>query len=128
VKKAQPAQTALGCAVLIALGIGGCYLMLRSDQSPEAQRARALTDARAIVTVLCEREMNSRLRAPGTADYPFGLAANVQPLGDDRYRLLSYVDAQNAFGGQVRTSFICVVEGAGDELRNYKVTEFTISP
>ena len=69
--------------------------------------------------------MSSRLRAPGSADYPFGHVTNVQVLGDDRYRLSSYVDAQNVFGGEVRTTFVCVVEGSGEDFGGYAVTSFT---
>ncbi len=72
--------------------------------------------------------MTSQLRAPGTADYPFGHVANVEDLGNDRYRLRSYVDAENAFGGEVRTNFVCVVEvsGSGEDASDYRIVEFDV--
>ena len=44
----------------------------------------------------------------------------MQELGDDTYRLRSYVDAENAFGGEVRTNFVCTVTGT-------RVTEFVVA-
>ena len=70
--------------------------------------------------------MTSRLRAPGSADYPFGHVTSVETLGNNRYRLASYVDAENAFGGDVRTTFVCVVEGSGDDDSGYTITAFDV--
>ena len=103
----------------------------RQDQQGQAQaenlreRQERADSARASTVVVCESEMSTRLRAPGTADYPFGHAGNVEALGNDRYRLRSYVDAENAFGGEVRTTFVCVVEGIGRDLSSYRLVEFT---
>ena len=115
----------IGCAAIFVLMFAGCWVLLTPDDSPEAQQERADDNARAWVAVLCENEMSSRLRAPGSADYPFGHVTNVQVLGDNTYRLASHVDAENAFGGEVRTNFICVVEGSGDDVGGYAITEFT---
>ena len=116
---------AIGCATIVVLMFAGCWWILTPDDSPEAQQELAEITAKSIVTVMCESEMSSRLRAPGSADYPFAHATNVEVRGNDRYRLSSYVDAQNAFGGEVRTNFICVVEGSGDDASGYSVVDFT---
>ena len=70
--------------------------------------------------------MTQRIRAPGTADFPFGHVAIVQRGAYGRYTLCSYVDAENAFGGEVRTNFVCVVEGSGEEISGYGVSPFTV--
>lgn len=116
---------ALGCGVVFLLMFGACWYALTPDNSPEAQAERALSTARVMTTTACERAMTAQLRAPGTADYPFGHVATVQAMGENRYRLSSYVDAQNALGGEVRTPFVCVVEGTGDDLDNYRVVTLT---
>lgn len=126
VKEQKTQHTAIGCVVGLLALAGACWWISTPDHSPEAQRQRAERAVPAIVAVLCEMEMNRRLRAPGTADYPFGHGANVERTAAGRYRLRSYVDAQNAFGGQVRTNFVCVVEGSGEEASGYKVTEFSV--
>lgn len=128
-QKAPPQKVALGCAVMLIIMLGACWWILTPDNSPEAQQRRAeaaresaLSRTRAIVATLCESEMTSRLRAPGTADYPFGHVTEVVESASGRYLLRSYVDSENAFGGQVRTNFICEVEGAGEDLDGYTVT------
>ena len=103
---------------------------LREREQAQAENLRERQEradsARGGTVVVCENRMTSQLRAPGTADYPFGHVANVQDLGNDRYRLRSYVDAENAFGGEVRTNFVCVVEvsGSGEDVSNYRIVEF----
>ena len=42
-------------------------------------------------------------------------------LSNNRYRLVSYVDAQNTFGGEVRSNFVCIVEGSGENAGGYAV-------
>ena len=68
--------------------------------------------------------MEQRLRAPGTADFPFGHLA--EHTGANRFRLRSYVDAENAFGGEVRTGFLCLVEGTGEDSGSYSVVDFQV--
>ena len=121
-KKAPANQRAgLGCAIVFLALFGACWYILTPDDSPEATAARALSNARAITATICQIQMESRLRSPGTADFPFGHASNVEAVGDNRYRLRSYVDSQNAFGATVRTNFDCVVTGTGNDLGNYRL-------
>lgn len=119
-------KAGMGCAVILMLMMGGCVVLMMLPESEEKKRERELTDARVSTAVLCENEMSRRLRSPGTADYPFGHVTTVTAVGANRYRLVSYVDAQNGFGAQVRSRFGCVVEGSGDQLGGYKVVEFAV--
>lgn len=66
-----------------------------------------------------------RLKSPASAEFPFGGARDVQPLGDNRYAVKSYVDSQNAFGATVRTHFYGVIKqtSAGWELESLIVEE-----
>jgi len=104
----------------------GLLLVVACVDSPEAQARRAESEARVATVVLCEDTMTSKLRAPATADYPFGHVATVRTMSPGRYGLASYVDAQNGFGAQVRTRFICEVEGIGDQLSGYRVVAFRV--
>jgi len=104
---------------------GGCWWILTPDNSPEAQRKRAEDGAIVTVTVLCEQAVKQRLRAPATADFPFGNATNTEALGGNRYRLRSYVDAQNGFGAKLRNNFVCIAEGSGDNPAGYKIVELS---
>jgi len=90
--------------------------MFQPDNSPEATQSRAESNARAIVATVCELEVERRLRSPASADFSFGQVTTVQILGNNRYRLSSYVDAQNGFGANIRSDFVCVVEGSGPDI------------
>ncbi len=52
---------------------------------------------------VCHQEVSDQLRAPATAD--FG-GETVTHTGD-RYTVVGYVDAQNGFGAQIRTDWVC---------------------
>ena len=49
--------------------------------------------------------VKQHLTSPRTADFPFGGYRDGTYLGNDRYRVASYVDSQNALGATVRTHF-----------------------
>lgn len=60
---------------------------------------------------MCEDEVKSKLKAPGTAKFQSlweGRYDNVVNAGQ-RYFFKSYVDAQNSFGATIRTRFECSV-------------------
>ncbi len=49
--------------------------------------------------------VEQRLTNPRSAKFPFGGHRLVVALGEDRYRVRSYVEATNSFGATVRTNF-----------------------
>ncbi len=58
--------------------------------------------------------IESRLKCPRTAKWPWISYKKVTVhLGNGRYQISSYLDAQNSFGALVRTHFICVVQHTG---------------
>lgn len=57
--------------------------------------------------VACQHFVRARLRAPSTADFPWYNGQGTVSGGT--YTVKSYVDAQNAFGAKVRTTFTCAV-------------------
>jgi len=59
--------------------------------------------------------VEKRLKSPGSAEFRFGGYRDVQPLGDGRYKVVSYVDAQNGFGVSLRTPFEGVIKHVGVE-------------
>ena len=61
--------------------------------------------------------VQARLASPSSAEFP-GIfeMPKVQTLGNNRYRLRSWVDSQNTFGALLRASFVAVVrEGENDK-------------
>lgn len=53
--------------------------------------------------------VKDRLKAPSSAKFEYAGARNVIRLDNDRYRIKSYVDAQNSFGAPIRMHFEGVV-------------------
>lgn len=59
--------------------------------------------------IICQNFVTDKLRSPSTADFPL-LDRTVIPKGRYRYLVKSYVDAQNGFGADVRTGFLCDIQ------------------
>jgi hypothetical protein len=55
------------------------------------------------------------LTSPKSADFEFGGATKLTTaLGDEKYEIKSHVDAQNAFGAEIRQNFECTVKYKAD--------------
>jgi len=106
--KPTTAQQAKGCGCLIAL-LFVFWIVGKScsDTSASGRSSAAI--------VACEYAVSARLRAPATADYPFDISRGLVITGDS-FVLTSYVDAQNGFGAQLRTRFICTGNFSGDSV------------
>ncbi len=60
-----------------------------------------------------QRIIERHLKAPSTADFPLASSSQVRitETSKCKYRVEAYVDAQNAFGANIRTPFSITVEG-----------------
>ena len=59
--------------------------------------------------IMMEKYVEQRLISPKSAEFPGvfdGKLDHVQYLGNQKYRIVSYVDAQNSFGALIRTNFV----------------------
>ena len=54
--------------------------------------------------------VSDRLKSPKSAEYASFYDSTVTSLGGGRYRVQSYVDATNSFGGEIRTPFIGIIK------------------
>ena len=135
-KHLTPRQIALYSMVALGVFIYFAYEVAedpfdgqRSDTSwenVEREQERVFDHARISTGVVCKHAMAQQLRARGTADFPFGHSQQVEALGGNLYRLRAYVDAENAFGGEVRTNFLCVVQGSGEDVSGYRIVDFEV--
>ncbi len=57
----------------------------------------------------CRDFVTNRLRAPATASWPWLDEEKVTRAADGAFTVRSYVDAQNAYGANIRTRYTCVV-------------------
>ena len=55
-----------------------------------------------------QQYVEKQLRAPATAEFPT-LDFSVRDLGDCKYRVIAYVDAQNGFGALIRTNYSAIM-------------------
>lgn len=53
--------------------------------------------------------VKDKLKSPSTAEFPFS-PDDVWSLGENRYKVISYVDSQNSFGATIRTKYIAVLK------------------
>ena len=115
VKKTKPKPETRGCWIGCLGSLGGLWLLWLvlslwgGSPDPSASRSGAGSPEPSIseISVLCQYAVKAQLRAPGTADFPFGMTSEVKVTSTNSAILSSYVDAENAFGGEVRTNFIC---------------------
>lgn len=91
------------------------WRMATNGDTTEATHVR--TGSRIDAFVMSKQFVERRLRAPRTASFPSITNDEVliDDLGAGRWRVRAYVDAQNAFGGEVRTRYKCVMRTADGE-------------
>jgi len=75
--------------------------------------------------VMMQRPIRAQLKAPSTASFPYAPTVG-QPIGKCRFRITSYVDAQNGFGAMIRTPWTGVIEYFPSD-RTWRVHEARIS-
>lgn len=108
-KAEADAKTRKGCAwgcaslliisaVLAVAGSGGDSGGAEPEHSP------------IMAYIMCEDFVEQRLRAPSTAEFPSRGSEGSVPLGGGKYRVQSHVDAENAFGAMIRSSWDCTIQ------------------
>lgn len=118
----QQSRKAVGCLAMIAVVV--IYVAtFDSGGSSSPPRDPNLFDA----LYACEQYTKGRLRSPSTAKFgKAGTTADaVRSLGEGRYKVIGYVDAQNAFGAMIRNVYECdvTVEGGRTNVTDLKMGE-----
>ncbi|MBC3621890.1 Uncharacterised protein [Vibrio metschnikovii] len=102
-------------AIMIILCI--IWLLPINDSSPDRIKNTSKDSHSSVEAAhICQQFVRERLLSPRTANFPSLVATSrhTTDLEGGRYRISSYVDAQNAFGAEVRTQFICTVKYEGE--------------
>lgn len=81
-------------------------------------------DASPQAAVMMEDFVRERLKAPANADFKPGYRDSVMKLDGQRYRVTSWVDAQNSFGSKLRNHFVGEVEQVEKDRWNLVSLEF----
>lgn len=110
-KSSQP----VGCYAFVLLGVGllvwGVVSAFDSDETAPDPVTEIIDACRGAVT--------SQLRAPSTADFP-GDEEFVK--NEAKYTMRGSVDAENGFGAQIRTEWVCDTTWTGSSARSVTVT------
>ncbi len=98
--------------IAVMLGLFILIGMISDGDSQEEREAKKCENS-TMAYVYSQDFVRDRLRAPSTADFPL-LEFSAVHLGDCRHRIAAYVDAQNAFGGTIRSPYTAVVSYDGN--------------
>lgn len=109
-RRADSSITVLAGGALVVLVVLGVFLyFVVSSGSDGGSTATKPYQHNALdANVACQLAVEEQLRSPTSARFEPG--AMGRHLGDSRYLVESYVDAQNSFGAQIRSRFTCEVE------------------
>lgn len=112
IKEAEDRKiTKIGClAILIIFAVVGLWVTLSGGSSSKPKSPDGL-DAYVMSQIYVEKQ----LKAPSSAKFPVFDNSMVVPLGDNRFKVTSYVDAQNSFGAMVRTPYTCTIKNTGGD-------------
>lgn len=101
---------ALFCVIVLVAIIYGCTS--GEDKPPAAPKVATAEELQSYAAVYCRNIVESSLKAPKTAEFPWGLSA---VFSDGAYVVNSYVDSQNSFGALIRTHYRCELEHSGTD-------------
>lgn len=76
------------------------------------------TDAK----ICAQKAVEDQLKAPSTADFCSYREMNATYLGDDRWKVTGYVDAENSFGAKLRQNWTVTLTLTGSGFTDYSVT------
>lgn len=108
---AQAQAASIGCTLLVlVLILFGFLAMCSGDKKPKKEESAC--DDEVMAYVMTQDFVRNRLRSPRTAHFPMmaGGEVNVFKSGACEFTVSGYVDAQNAFGAEIRNRYIAVVE------------------
>jgi hypothetical protein len=80
-----------------------------ANEAKEGAQAQESSNA-LLAPIRCENAVTTTLKAPSTAKFAPYSGAQVMDLGEGKYVVRSYVDAENSFGAHIRTPYTCTVQ------------------
>lgn len=103
---------------LVIVGFAALVPVFQLAPEPTPPKEKATATAPRVDTsgayVCAQQLVESRLKAPRTAKFPWGVSDDaVTYTGGTDYIVSAYVDSQNGFGAMIRTTFACNVTYTG---------------
>ncbi|PZP54861.1 MAG: hypothetical protein DI586_08615 [Micavibrio aeruginosavorus] len=109
--------------------------VVREKMAAKIQVQDAMDDAlasprvRSFASVLCRSAVKEQLRSPSSADFPLLDGSLTAGPRLNTLNWNSYVDAQNAYGAEIRTKYICTLRFDGgdiEKLESWSVARLNI--
>ena len=99
-------STGSGCLIIILFVLFIGWIFSSIFDTPSSTDWRSENNSIA-ANVMIEKFVKERLRSPSTAKFPGALerSDHVQYLENQKYKINSWVDSQNAFSATIRTHF-----------------------
>ena len=95
--------------VALLAAIGWVILAIRMSSGGGSAPPPSDLDSAIGAWTVCERAVEGRLASPATAAFPSFSRDAVTEVDSASYLVAAYVDAENYFGGLVRSDFICAL-------------------
>lgn len=102
--------------VIVVVGIivvFGLLTMARGGKPPAAPTISHSAPDGSMAHVMAQKLVKAQLKAPSTAKFP-SAEYTATDLGGGRWRVSSYVDAQNGFGAMLRSQWTVEMEATGE--------------
>jgi ribosomal protein L40E len=91
---------------------------LSPEQQAESNKRRRLEErvgSKDGAYIMSQQFVKEILKSPRSAKFPWYDNSFVTDLGDGRYVVYAYVDAQNAYGAMMRTKYMCTIKYTGND-------------
>jgi len=99
-------------------GIGMFERLAKKSISGSNKSDDSETDAK----ICAKKAVEDRLKAPSTADFCSYTEMDATYLGDDRWKITGYVNAENSFGAMVRQNWTVTLTLTASGFTDYNVT------
>lgn len=97
----------LGIGVAVIGVMWWAYLSWANNPAREIERAQKDCDDATMAYVMSQNFVKQRLKAPGSADFPYINGRDVVSVPDHKctFYISAYVDSQNGFGAKIRAYY-----------------------
>ena len=105
-----------GTVILLVCVVLGGYLMYGTKKIKKHLPATVTSayPSNTDICVIARQAVERLLKSPSTAEFPSCREITITELGDDKYRVTGYVDAQNSFGVEIRSQYMVELKDQGD--------------
>ena len=114
-------------AIVLSIIIGCSVLYNFTDHKSSSATQNEDDISNNQVYVMAQSIVTERLKSPASADYPL-YPEQISKRDDGVYVIMSYVDAQNAFGANLRKHWVCQLKYKGGDsfdINNWQIIETT---